>query len=135
MAPIRRPRVVNGPLVKPREPGRLGDLARMTLLGIVLALPAFLYAGLQAKLHEYRRDVVGLEQRSDELDDQRRRLELEFAFVSEPRRIERLARDVSGLITADHDQVVVLPRIPEAPARDPLFLAEATGAPNGRHRP
>lgn len=135
MAPIRRPRVVNGPLVKPREPGRLGDLARMTLLGVVLALPAFLYAGLQAKLHQYRRDVVGLEQRVDELDEQRRRLEIELASMSDPRRIEELARDVSGLTAADRDQVVVLPRIPEASARDPLFLAEATGDADGRHRP
>ena len=38
MAPIRRSRVVNGPLVKPPEPGRFGDLARMTVLGLLLAV-------------------------------------------------------------------------------------------------
>lgn len=134
MAPIRRPRVVNGPLVKPREPGRFGDLARMILLGIVLALPAFLYAGLQAKLHEYRREVVELEQQKQELEEQRRRLDIELATMKDPRRIEELARVVGGLVPATQDQVVFLPRTPEAPARDPLYIA-ATGAPDGRQRP
>ena len=135
MAPIRRPRVVNGPLVKPREPGRLGDLARMTLLGLLLALPAFLYAGLQAKLHEYRRDVVALEQRDRELDEERRRLDIELASASDPRRIAELAGRVTGLVEADHEQVIFLPRTPVAPARDLMFLAEATGDADGRQRP
>ena len=135
MAPIRRPRVVNGPLVKPREPGRFGDLTRMTALGLLLAVPAFLYAGLQAKLHEYRGDVVVLEARIDELDEQRRRLDIELASVSDLGRIEVLAREVAGLVEAEQDQVVVLPRFPVVPTRDLMFLAEATGDPNGRNRP
>ncbi len=135
MAPTRRPRVVNGPLVKPREPGRFGDLARMILLGLLLALPAFLYAGLQAKLHEYRRAVVVLEQRDRELDEERRRLDIELASASDPRRIAELARRVSGLVEAEHQQVIYLSRTPVAPARDLMFLAEATGDANGRQRP
>ncbi len=135
MAPIRRPRVVNGPLVKPREPGRFGDLARMTLLGLLLALPAFLYAGLQATLQEYRRDVVVLEQRDHELDEERRRLDLEFASASDPRRIAELARQVAGLVEAQSEQVIILPRTPVAPARDLMFLAQATGDADGRQRP
>jgi cell division protein FtsL len=135
MAPTRRPRVVNGPLVKPREPGRFGDLARMTLLGLLLALPAFLYAGLQGKLHEYRRDVVGLEQRNRDLDEERRRLDIEFASASDPQRIGELAREVTGLVDAERDQVIYLPRTPVAPARDLMFLAEATGNADGRQRP
>ena len=135
MAPIRRPRVVNGPLVKPREPGRLGDLTRMTLLGLLLALPAFLYAGLQAKLHQYRGEVVALEQQIEELDEQRRRLDLQLASVSDLGRIEQLAREAAGLVDAEQDQVVYLPRIPVAPSRDLQFLAEATGEADGRNRP
>ncbi len=135
MAPIRRPRVVNGPLVKPREPGRFGDLARMTLLGLLLALPAFLYAGLQATLQEYRRDVVVLEQRDRELDEERRRLAIELASASDPRRIAELARQVTGLVDAQVEQVIILPRTPVAPARDLMFLAEATGNVDGRQRP
>ena len=135
MAPIRRPRVVNGPLVKPREPGRFGDLARMTLLGLLLALPAFLYAGLQATLQEYRRDVVVLEQRDRELDEERRRLAIELASASDPRRIAELARQVTGLVDAQVEQVIILPRTPVAPARDLMFLAEATGNADGRQRP
>ena len=135
MAPIRRPRVVNGPLVKPREPGRFGDLARMTLLGLLLALPAFLYAGLQATLHEYRRDVVALEQRGGDLDEERRRLDIELASASDPRRIAELAREVTGLVKAERDQVIHLSRTPVAPARDLMFLTEATGDADGRQRP
>ena len=135
MAPLRRPRVVNGPLIKPREPGRLGDLAKMTLLGLVLALPAFLYAGLQAQLHEYRREVVGLETQLQELDDERRRLDVELAMLSDPRRIEELASQVSGLVPAEQDQVVYLPRSPETPARDPIYVAAATGDDGGSQRP
>ncbi len=135
MAPIRRPRVVNGPLVKPREPGRFSDLARMTVLGLLLAVPAFLYAGLQAKLHQYRGEVVALEARVDQLDEQRRRLNIELASVSDLGRIEELAREVAGLVDAEQDQVVYLPRTPVVPTRDLMFLAEATGDPNGRKRP
>jgi cell division protein FtsB len=135
MAPIRRPRVVNGPLVKPREPGRVGDLARMTLLGLLIAVPAFLYAGLQAKLHEYRREVVALDQRLNELAEDRQRLEIEFASASDPKLIGELAREVIGLEKAPQDQVIFLPRTPVAPARDLTFLAEATGDADGRQRP
>ncbi len=135
MAPIRRPRVVNGPLVKPHEPGRSGDLARMTVLGLMLAVPAFLYAGLQAKLHQYRGEVVVLEARVDQLNEQRRRLDIELASVSDLGRIEELAREVAGLVDAEQDQVVVLPRTPVVPTRDLMFLAEATGDLNGRNRP
>jgi len=135
MAPLRRPRVVNGPLVKPREPGRFGDLARMTLLGLLLALPAFLYAGLQAQLHEYRRDVVVLDQRVRVLDEERRLLDLELATASDPQRIAEMAREVTGLVDAEQEQVIFLPRTPVAPARDLMFLAEATGDADGRQRP
>ena len=135
MAPIRRPRVVNGPLVKPREPGRFGDLARMMLLGVLIAVPAFLYAGLQAQLHEYRGQVVALDERLIELQDERQRLDIELASASNPTEIKRLAREVVGLEEAPQDQIVFLPRTPVAPARDLTFLAEATGDADGRQRP
>ncbi len=135
MAPIRRPRVVNGPLVKPREPGRFGDLARMTLLGLLIAVPAFTYAGLQAKLHEYRREVVALDERLNELAEDRQRLEIELASASDPKLIGDLAREEIGLEVAGQDQVIYLPRTPVAPARDLTFLAEATGDADGRQRP
>ncbi|MGD8329712.1 MAG: hypothetical protein PVJ49_09750 [Acidobacteriota bacterium] len=134
MAPIRRPRVVNGQLVKPREPGRFGDLARMTLLGLLLALPAFLYAGLQAKLHEYRRDVVVLEQRLQKLDEEQKRLDIELQSASDPQRVFDMAAG-EGFTLADQQQVIYLPRTPVAPARDLTFLAEATGDADGRQRP
>ena len=135
MAPIRRPRVVNGPLVKPREPGRFGDLARMILLGLLIAVPAFLYAGLQAKLHEYRLEVVALEKHRNELLEDRQRLDIELASASDPKQIKKLAREIIGLEDASQDQVIYLPRTPVAPARDLTFLAEATGDANGRQRP
>jgi hypothetical protein len=126
--------VVNGQLVKPREPGRFGDLARMTLLGLLLALPAFLYAGLQAKLHEYRRDVVVLEQRLQKLDEEQKRLDIELQSASDPQRVFDMAAG-EGFTLADQQQVIYLPRTPVAPARDLTFLAEATGDADGRQRP
>ncbi len=135
MAPTRRPRVVNGPLVKPREPGRFGDLARMMLLGLLIAVPAFLYAGLQARLHEFRGQVVALDERKGELEKERQRLDIELASASNPTEIKKLAREVLGLETAPQDQVIHLPRTPVAPARDFTFLAEATGDADGRQRP
>jgi hypothetical protein len=139
MAPTRRPRVVNGPLEKPREPGRLGDLARMTLLGVLLALPAFLYAGLQAQLHEYRREVVLLEERLQGLAEERKRLDIDLQSASDLQRIEELA-GLTGLTHVDQQQFIFLPRTPVAPARDLTFLAltgpaEATGDARGRQRP
>jgi hypothetical protein len=134
MGPIRRPRVVNGPLVKPREPGRFGDLARMIVLGMLLVLPFFLYAGVRAKLHQHRGEVVVLEAYLEELDKQRRRLDIELASVSNLRRIELLARE-SGLVEAEENQVVYLARTPVVPARNLILLAEATEETNGRRRP
>ncbi len=134
MGPIRRPRVFNGPLVKPREPGRFGDLARMIVLGMLLVLPFFLYAGLRAKLHQHRGEVVVLEAYLEELDEQRRRLDIELASVSNLRRIEVLARE-SGLVEAEENQVVYLARTPVVPARNLILLAEATEETNGRRRP
>ena len=88
MGPIRRPRVFNGPLVKPRAPGRFGDLARMMALGMLLVLPFFLSASLRAKLHQYRTEVVDLEAHIKQLDEQRQRrqrpVELERAVEGEP---------------------------------------------------
>ncbi len=134
MGPIRRPRVFNGPLVKPREPGRFGDLARMIVLGMLLVLPFFLYAGLRAKLHQHRGEVVVLEAYLEELDEQRRRLDIELASVSNLRRIELLARE-TGLVEAEENQVVYLARTPVVPARNLILLAEATEETNGRRRP
>ena len=136
MAATRRPRVVTGPLEKPRDPGRLSDLARMPILGLTLALPAFLYAGLQSKLHEYRREVVVLEARIAELDAVRRRLDVELASATDPQEIKRLARDVAGLApAADQTQVVFLARTPLATARNFEFRAVAPGDVDGRQRP
>jgi len=128
-----RTRVVNGPLIKPREPGRLADLARLLGLGALLALPAFLYAGLQAHLLETRRDVVALEERHDELQEQRRRLDVELAALSDPRHVEELAREL-GLRPRHQDQVAYLTPVPTTDGRQPPFVAEATGGDDGRQR-
>lgn len=133
MARSPRTRVVNGPLIKPREPGRLADLARLIGLGALLALPAFLYAGLQAHLLETRRDVVALEERLDELEEQRRRLDVELTALSDPREVEALARE-QGLRPRDQQQVAYLTLPPPADGRQPPFVAQATGGDDGRQR-
>ncbi|MEE2649807.1 MAG: hypothetical protein VX389_07550 [Acidobacteriota bacterium] len=107
----------------------------MIVLGMLLVLPFFLYAGLQAKLHQHRGEVVVLEAYLEELDKQRRRLDIELASVSNLRRIELLAREVSGLVEAEENQVVYLARTPIVPARNLTLLAEATEETDGRRRP
>lgn len=134
MARSPRTRVVNGPIIKPREPGRLVDLARLVGLGALLALPAFLYAGLQAHLLETRRTVVDLEGRLAELEENRRRLDVELAALSDPREIEDRARE-QGLRPREQDQVAYLTPPAATDGRHPPFVAEATGGDGGRQRP
>jgi cell division protein FtsB len=135
MSRSRRPRVVNGPLIKPREPGRLADLARVVLLGALVALPAFLYATLQANLHNYRRSVVQLERQLEEIEERRRRLEVELASLRDPRRIKDLATNMSQLVPVQPDQIVYLSWPPIAANSQPDLVAEALGDPHGRQRP
>tara|TARA_B100001079_G_scaffold170212_1_gene146043 strand:- start:73 stop:393 length:321 start_codon:yes stop_codon:yes gene_type:complete len=106
----------------------------MIVLGMLLVLPFFLYAGLRAKLHQYRGEVVVLEAHLEQLDEQRRRLDIELAFESNLSRIEELARG-DGLVEAEEDQVVYLARTPVVPAQNSILLAEATEETNGRRRP
>lgn len=131
----RRPRVVNGPLIKPREPGRLADLARVVLLGALVALPAFLYATLQANLHDYRRSVVELEQQLEEIEERRRRLEVELASLRDPRRIKELATRINQLVPVPPDRIVYLSLPAIGADRQPDLVAEALGDPHGRQRP
>jgi hypothetical protein len=100
MARPSRSRVVNGPLIKSREPGRLADLARVILLGALVALPAFLYATLQANLHQQRRSVVELEEQLGQLEEQRRRIDVELASLRDPRRVRQVAAAMLGLVDA-----------------------------------
>ena len=81
------------------------------------------YDGYIKRQHEEIRRMRGLE-----------RTELP-PWTRDPRRIAELAGRVSGLVEAEHEQVVYLPRTPVAPARDLMFLAEATGDADGRQRP
>ncbi len=131
----RRSRVVNGPLVKAREPGRLADLARVILLGALVALPAFLYATLQANLQQQRRSVVDLEEQLGKLAEQRRRLDLEIASLRDPKRIRQVAGGLLGMVDADSGQIIYLtlpPRVAENPT---TLVAEALGDTHGRQRP
>jgi len=135
MARSSRPRVVNGPLIKSREPGRLGDLARVILLGALVALPAFLYATMQANLHQQRRSVVDLEEQLGELEEQRRRLDVELASLRDPRRVRQVASAMLGMIDADSEQVVYLTLPPHVPENPTTLVAEALGDTHGRQRP
>ena len=135
MSRPRRSRVVNGPLIKPREPGRLIDLARVLLLGALVALPAFLYATLQANLHRQRREVVVLEAQLGELEEQRRRLEVELASLRDPRHIEFVAESVLGMADAKPEQIIYLTLPPAVHQDPPALVAAALGDPHGRQRP
>jgi len=130
-----RSRVVNGPLVKAREPGRLADLARVILLGALVALPAFLYATLQANLLQQRRSVVALEEQLGELAAQRRRLDVELASLRDPHRIRQVAGGMLGMVDADSEQIVYLTLPPHVAENPTTLVAEALGDTHGRQRP
>jgi cell division protein FtsL len=135
MSRPRRSRVANGPLIKAREPGRLTDLARVILLGALVVLPAFLYATLQANLHQQRRTVVELEQQLGEIEEQRRRLEVELASLRDPRRIREVAAGMLGMVDAESDQIVYLTLPPLADEGPATLVAAALGESHGRQRP
>ena len=135
MSRSRRSRVENGPLIKAREPGRLADLARVIFLGALVALPAFLYATLQANLHQQRRSVVELEEQLGQLQEHRRRLEVELASLRDPRRIKEVAAGVLGMADAESDQIVYLTLPPFVPDSPTTLVAEALGDSHGRQRP
>ncbi|MFQ5743573.1 MAG: hypothetical protein ACE5HV_08285 [Acidobacteriota bacterium] len=130
-----RPRVVNGPLIKPREPNRSADLSRLVVLGLLLALPAFLYAGLQARLLQHGRTIVALEGQQDRLEEQRQRLELELATLRDPRRIVEVAGRECGLVPVGHDQIVYLTPSIEGLGKRPGYVADAPANAHGRQRP
>jgi cell division protein FtsL len=130
-----RSKVANGPLIKAREPGRLTDLARVILLGALVALPAFLYATLQANLHQQRRSVVELEEQLGELEGQRRRLEVELASLRDPRRVREVAAGALGMVDAEPDQIVYLTLPPRAVDQPATLVAAALGEAHGRQRP
>lgn len=119
-----RPRVANRRLVKPREPHRLADLARVVLGVALLAVPPFLYAAQQAQLHQYKRSITQLEQRRDELNEIQRRLELELATLRDPQRVELLAREIVGLAPVTQDRVVFLDRPAGRSDRGTVLLAQ-----------
>ena len=135
MARPRRSRVANGPLIKSRQPGRLVDLARVILLGALVALPAFLYATLQANLHQQRRSVVVLEEQLGSLEEQRRRLDVELASLRDPRRVRQVAAGILGMVDADSEQIIYLTLPPHDPENPTTLVAEALGDTHGRQRP
>ena len=135
MARPRRSRVANGPLIKSRPPGRLVDLARVILLGALVALPAFLYATLQANLHQQRRSVVELEEELGGLEGQRRRLDLQLSSLRDPHVVREFAADILGMVDAESEQIVYLTLPPRAPENPTTLVAEALGDTHGRQRP
>jgi cell division protein FtsL len=98
--------VANEYLVRERDRRRLRDLAKVTLVlaPVALALTAFTWVHLQVLDAGYRIDR--LEHELHALERQESRLRLEASYLSNPKRIERRAREELGMRPPAVDQLV-----------------------------
>lgn len=123
-------RIANRPLTKPSQPNRFADLGQVVLAMLLLIIPALFYASQRADLHEARRRIASLEERLVELEEERQHLVLEYATELDPRRMEERAREITGLVEPEPEQIVYLDRIEETSPPPPL-VAGAVGGPDG----
>jgi cell division protein FtsL len=98
--------VANEYLVRERDRRRLRDLLKVVLVltPIALALTGFTWIHLQVLDAGYRIDR--LEHTLHDLERQESRLRLEAAYLSNPERIERRAREELGMRPPTVDQLV-----------------------------
>lgn len=121
-------RIANRPLIKPREPHRLSDLAQVILAILLLVIPAFFYAAQRADLHRAQRRIAALEQQLGALQERSQLLRIEISSERDPRRLIQKARAIAGLVEPPPDLVRFLSR---PVRRAPALLVEATGQADG----
>lgn len=108
---LRRP-VENSYLVRERDRRRRRELVLilMAALPLGMCLLVYIWSHLQVLDAGYRIDT--LEQTLHDLSQQERRLRVEAAHLSSPRRVEQRAIDELGMAPPRREQMVFLERLP-----------------------
>lgn len=102
---VRRP-VENDFLVRERERRWIRELLRVLLLVAPLGLALLAYTWVHLERLDSAFRIRELEQRLHDLERQERQLRLEWAYLSSPERVERLAVERLELAPPRPDQVV-----------------------------
>src|SRR6202521_841662 len=118
-------RIDNSRLVRPLQPNRMRECARLILLGGMLALCAFLYAWQHFETIQLRYQLESLRGERSQAAELNQELKLEVAGLRAPGRIDIIARRQLGLTAPVPGQVAPMDMPPGA------VLAEArpAGAP------
>ena len=118
-------RIDNSRLVRPLQPNRMRECARLILLGGMLALCALLYAWQHFETIQLRYQLESLRGERSQAAELNQELKLEVAGLRAPGRIDIIARRQLGLTAPVPGQVAPMDLPPNA------VLAEArpAGAP------
>src|SRR5437763_1947725 len=101
----------NSRLVRRAGPGRAREMARLVALGGLVAFVAFLYAWQHFACIQERYQLAALKARQSQATELNRELKLEVAGLSDPSRIDQIARRQLGLSAPVPGQI--------APFQDP----------------
>jgi cell division protein FtsL len=114
----------NSRLVRPKEPNRVRECARLVLLGGLLALCAFMYAWQHFETIQLRYKLESLRGERSQAAELNQELKLEVAGLRAPGRIDVIARRELGLTAPVPGQVAPMDLPPNA------VLAEARPSNN-----
>ena len=109
----------NSRLVRPAEPNRMRECARLVLLGGLIALCALLYAWQHFETIQLRYQLESLRGERSQAAELNQELKLEVAGLRSPGRIDVIARRQLGLTVPVSGQVAPMDLPPNA------VLAEA----------
>jgi cell division protein FtsL len=112
----------NSRLVRPKEPNRMRECARLVLLGGLLTLCALLYAWQHFETIQMRYQLESLRGEHSQAAELNQELKLEVAGLRAPERIDVIARRQLGLTGPVPGQVAPMDLPPNA------VLAEARPA-------
>ena len=90
-------RIDNSRLLRRTQPGRARELARLVALGGLVAAVAFLYAWQHFACIQLRYQLAALKSQQVQSAELNRELKLEVAGLSDPARIDQIARRQLGL--------------------------------------
>jgi cell division protein FtsL len=113
----------NSRLVRPMEPNRMRECARLVLLGGMIALCAFLYAWQHFEGIQLRYQLESLRGERSQATELNQELKLEVAGLRAPGRIDAIARRQLGLTMPVPGQVAPM----EQPAGAVVAEARSTG--------
>ncbi len=105
-------RIDNSRLVRPIEPHRMRECARLVSLGALLTLCALLYAWQHFEAIQARYQLESLRSERSQAAELNQELKLEVAGLRDPERIDVIARRQLGLTAPVPGQVVAPTELP-----------------------